>query len=150
MPELSDAQWEPIDAEIFADRMISAIKLYRMATGAGLKDAKDVVEARRESQLRVFPDRFGEQETEGAAPVEAPNIDWQTLDAEILAGRKISAIKLYREASGAGLKEAKDVIDAREKELCPPGEKFKAGAKTGCLSVLILVVGALIVYKALC
>ncbi|MCC6443552.1 MAG: ribosomal protein L7/L12 [Armatimonadetes bacterium] len=30
------------------------------------------------------------------------------------AGRKIEAIKLYRERTGAGLKEAKDAVDATE------------------------------------
>jgi hypothetical protein len=32
----------------------------------------------------------------------------------IRAGRKIEAIKLYREAHGVGLKEAKDAVDAYE------------------------------------
>ncbi|WP_442877600.1 ribosomal protein L7/L12 [Dactylosporangium sp. AC04546] len=31
---------------------------------------------------------------------------------ELQAGRKIQAIKLYREATGAGLKEAKDAVEA--------------------------------------
>ncbi|WP_432840731.1 ribosomal protein L7/L12 [Dactylosporangium sp. CA-092794] len=31
---------------------------------------------------------------------------------ELVSGRKIQAIKLYREATGAGLKEAKDAVDA--------------------------------------
>lgn len=34
--------------------------------------------------------------------------------AAIRAGRKIEAIKLYREAHGVGLKEAKDAVDAHE------------------------------------
>jgi hypothetical protein len=36
---------------------------------------------------------------------------------EILAGHKIAAIKLYRQASGEGLKEAKDFIESVEAEL---------------------------------
>ena len=45
----------PIDAKIFAGRMIPAIKLYRMATGAGLKDAKDVSRQGRKSYCVTFP-----------------------------------------------------------------------------------------------
>ena len=35
----------------------------------------------------------------------------------ILQGRKIDAIKAYRERTGAGLKDAKDVVEAMEREL---------------------------------
>ena len=35
----------------------------------------------------------------------------------LIAGRKIEAIKLYREATGKGLKEAKDFIDRLVEEL---------------------------------
>ena len=35
----------------------------------------------------------------------------------ILANRKIEAIKLYREYSGVGLKEAKDAVEELEKKL---------------------------------
>ena len=41
MPDLNDDQWQAIDPEILAQRMISAIKQYRAATGAELKDAKN-------------------------------------------------------------------------------------------------------------
>jgi hypothetical protein len=35
----------------------------------------------------------------------------------IIAGRKIEAIKLYREFSGQGLKEAKDAVEEMEKKV---------------------------------
>ena len=35
----------------------------------------------------------------------------EAIRAELLAGNKINAIKLYREQHGVGLKEAKDAID---------------------------------------
>jgi ribosomal protein L7/L12 len=65
----------------------------------------------------------------------------------IFTGQKIHAIKMYREASGLGLKEAKDFIDQMEKQLreeCP--ENFTHAAKTGC-SVL-LAAGALLAVTA--
>lgn len=34
-----------------------------------------------------------------------------------MSRNKIEAIKVYREATGTGLKEAKDVVDAIEREL---------------------------------
>ena len=57
----------------------------------------------------------------------------------LFAGRKIEAIKIYREFSGEGLKEAKDAMDTLEIELrqeCP--EKFHASAKGGCGAMIVL------------
>lgn len=46
--------------------------------------------------------------------------DTPDLVRELLAGgRKIEAIKMYREATGVGLKEAKDAVDAIE-QVMPP------------------------------
>jgi hypothetical protein len=47
-----------INEALFAGRLIEAIKIYRVATGSGLKEAKDFVEA-LESRLRSeMPERF--------------------------------------------------------------------------------------------
>jgi ribosomal protein L7/L12 len=44
--------------------------------------------------------------------------DWQSqVEAELRAGRKINAIKLYREATNLGLKEAKDAVEAMERSM---------------------------------
>ena len=56
----------------------------------------------------------------------------------LLAGQKIQAIKLYREATGEGLKEAKEFIESltatlREKH----PDKFPA-TKAGCTSMIVL------------
>jgi ribosomal protein L7/L12 len=73
--------------------------------------------------------------------------------AEVLAeGRKIEAIKLYREATGRGLAEAKAFVDALIPRLLEEDpEKFAAlaGKGEGCTasaSVLLLLVlaGALL------
>ena len=45
---------------------------------------------------------------------EAPLIDVQEL---IVQGRKINAIKLYREQTGAGLAASKDAVDAMEAQM---------------------------------
>ena len=49
-------------------------------------------------------------------PVPAVAYEAQ-LTALIQGGKKIQAIKLYREATGAGLKDAKDAVEAYERNL---------------------------------
>jgi hypothetical protein len=60
------------------------------------------------------------------------NIDEEIREA-IFAGQKIRAIKLYREVSGAGLKEAKDFVEALAAELYARSpEKFTTAPASGC------------------
>lgn len=42
---------------------------------------------------------------------------WQMVDAELAAGRLIGAIKIYRENTGAGLKDAKEAVERRRAEM---------------------------------
>ena len=64
---------------------------------------------------------------------------WYEIQQHLFAGRKIQAIKIYREASGLGLKEAKDAMEAYEARLRSESpESFTAPAKTGCFSVILL------------
>ena len=73
----------------------------------------------------------------------------QAINAEIFGGRKIEAIKLYREATGTGLKEAKDAVEGMEADLrqLEPNKFAKSAGKSGCLSVVAVV--ALLVSTAL-
>lgn len=61
------------------------------------------------------------------------------------SGRKIEAIKIYREATGQGLKEAKDFIDQlipRLKEQDPERyAKLSASSGAGCASMILVAVG---------
>jgi hypothetical protein len=52
--------------------------------------------------------------------------------------RKIEAIKVCRESTGLGLKEAKERVEAIEREMGLPGRSTPGSA--GCLGVAILVV----------
>lgn len=74
---------------------------------------------------RLLQSRRGITLDEAAAEIDRLRTDITPLDrgadpitpaiAEaIRSGRKIEAIKLYREAHGVGLKEAKDAVDAYE------------------------------------
>lgn len=79
---------------------IEAIKRVRELTGMGLKEAKDVVEALETG--RAVP---------SASPRSAPASDFSDVRALAVAGRKIEAIKRYRELTGVGLKEAKEYVE---------------------------------------
>lgn len=58
----------------------------------------------------------------------------------IFAGQKIAAIKHYREATGLGLKESKDFVEALETELrAAAPEQFTAPRGSGCAGVLALL-----------
>ncbi len=51
-------EMDRVNQALFAGRLIEAIKIYRSATGCGLKEAKDFVEA-LEARLRAeVPERF--------------------------------------------------------------------------------------------
>lgn len=54
---LTDQQRDDITQAIFAGRKIEAIKLYRDATGEGLKEAKEFIETLIESLREEYPDR---------------------------------------------------------------------------------------------
>ena len=83
---------------------IQAIKVVRQHTRMGLKEAKDVVEeVERTGRLRLphqQPPPFVAEDVLG----EARRLKH--------AGRAIDAIKLIRQHTGLGLKEAKDAYDA--------------------------------------
>ncbi len=113
---------DELRALMAAGRKIEAIKQYRAATGAGLAEAKDAVES-----LML-----------GTALPSRESAD-SSFEAEIISllqgGKKIAAIKLYREKTGVGLKEAKDFVEALAAD-----QRIAAPARSGCLSVILLVV----------
>lgn len=121
--ELMDADFEAEVRTLLADgRKIEAIKRYRDHTGAGLKEAKDAVEMlERDGELRV-PERR-----------EATNAEGEIVSL-LEQGRKIEAIKLYRERTGISLKEAKEAVE----EI---GRQRGIATKSGCLGVVLVGVG---------
>ena len=56
----------------------------------------------------------------------------------IAGGRKIEAIKRYREATGAGLKEAKEAVERITAELSQDHPEILKAQKSGCASVVVL------------
>jgi mannitol-1-phosphate/altronate dehydrogenase len=71
--------------------------------------------------------------------------DAAEIQSAIFAGRKIEAIKKYRELTGQGLKESKEFVEAVEKDLRQESpERFTApaggkgcGVATVCLLILM-------------
>ena len=106
---MSDDVTAQVRARLAAGDKIGAIKIYRAATGLSLAEAKDAVEQMHSAASPM--------------PVARPTIDAGTtaqVQALIAAGQVIEAIKLYRERTGLGLKEAKDAVDALARMTPPP------------------------------
>ena len=77
-------------------------------------------------------------------PPEPTQVQWMAIQADLFAGRKIQAIKIYREASGLGLKEAKDAMEAYEARLRQEHpDRFTAAPSKGCVSTILLFAGLL-------
>jgi ribosomal protein L7/L12 len=71
----------------------------------------------------------------------------------MFSGRKIEAIKLYREISGLGLKESKEAVEALEASLRKESpEKFSSASRgKGCLgasAVICLCTGAVVYWMS--
>ncbi len=116
---------------IAAGRKIEAIKLYRERFGVELKDAKAAVEAlERGAPPAPTPPTPG---TESAPEAIDPGFR-EELQALTAQGRKVEAVKLYRERTGAGLKEAKDAVDALDsgQSAGPAAGVTDAPMKSGC------------------
>jgi large subunit ribosomal protein L7/L12 len=99
---------------------IEAIKLYRGRTGVGLKEAKDAVEAIER----------GERPQDLA---DSDNSFHQILVSLLTQGRKIDAIRVFREVTGSGLKESKTVIESIAAK-----HGLSGSQRTGCLGVIVL------------
>ncbi len=102
-----------ITALAHAGKRIEAIKRFRESFAVSLKEAKTIVEV-----LEVG----GTVNVDNLPLVHSTHIKATVLDQQttnrirqlLSAGNKLDAIKVYRGATGVGLKEARDVIDAMD------------------------------------
>lgn len=62
----------------------------------------------------------------GAAPAAAESTDFQVTLTEAPADKKIGIIKVVREITGLGLKEAKDLVESTPKEIKASAPKAEA------------------------
>ena len=78
------------------------------------------------------------------SPDPAPDNSAEQIRAALHQGRKIEAIKIYREHSGSRLKEAKEAVEQLEADLrASEPEKFTArkpagGCSTAMLALILL------------
>jgi len=116
-----DGPLEEIRRALAAQAKQLAIKRYRDATGAGAAEAAEAVDRLRAGRVPAAPKAT-------SAPVTP---EARAIGAALSAGNKIEAIRLYRKATGAGLKDAKDAIDAivAEKHAGPLPRTTRAGAR---------------------
>jgi hypothetical protein len=84
--------------------IVEAIKLLRESTGLGLKEAKDLID----QHVR------GEPTSPATGP--SPGLLPPAVVAALRRGDKIEAIRLLRQATGVGLKEAKDTVESFQSE----------------------------------
>jgi ribosomal protein L7/L12 len=126
IPEMVDERFErDLIALLDQGQKIEAIKLYRECTGVGLKEAKDAVEAIQRGERP--------QDAE-----ESDNSFHQTLVSLLKQGRKIDAIKVFREVTGSGLKESKDAIES-----IAARHGLSGSQRTGCLGLIVLCLAIL-------
>src|SRR5689334_14494585 len=88
---------------VLAGRKIEAVKLVRERTGLGVKEALDAVEAIAAGR------RMPDVKRQRAASIGDARAEIMVLKSQ---GQAISAIKLIRQVTGLGLKEAKDLYEA--------------------------------------
>lgn len=137
---LTPEQSAAIRSALARGSKIEAVKLYREATASGLAEAKAAVE--RIAKDEVFdpadaarllvsprPDR--------PAPSGMTGGKLATIVAALRQGRKIEAIKLFREATGMGLAESKEAVEAMEsvvgsgENAFPPAPEDRGAARSG-------------------
>jgi ribosomal protein L7/L12 len=112
MPPAGPSLPPAVLAALDAGQLIEAIKRLRAATGLGLKEAKDLIDAHQRG------------EAVSVAARAAPTMDsFHVPDAvrqALAEGNKIEAIRLLRDHEGLGLKEAKERADAIEQSMAEP------------------------------
>jgi ribosomal protein L7/L12 len=145
---LNPAQLTQIQSHLAAGRKIEAIKLYRELTNVGLAEATEMVE-QIEAQGPPAPAAFGSSNPQPPHPAELSAEARQSVIEALRAGRKIEAIRLYRQSTGVDLKEAKDAVEAMEATLSPIDKPTPAprGCGPGVLLLLAVLAAGLLMWR---
>lgn len=126
-----ESNWSVTLTEL-GEQKISVIKIVREHTGLGLKDAKDLVEAPKPklikegllkadaealvAQLAAVGAKAEAQQAGARKPARGPRVVRADAVFEVrleeTGPNKISVIKVVRELTGLGLKEAKTVVES--------------------------------------
>lgn len=100
---------------------LSELTVLEMAQLKTLLEDKWGVKAAAATVMAAAPAAGG-----GAAAAAAESSDYQVTLTEAAADKKIGIIKVVREITGLGLKEAKDLVDGAPKELKATAPKAEA------------------------
>lgn len=100
---------------------LSELTVLEMAELKTLLEEKWGVKAAAPTVMAAAPAAGG-----GAAPAAAESTDFQVTLTDAPADKKIGIIKVVREITGLGLKEAKELVEAAPKELKPTAPKAEA------------------------
>lgn len=111
-------RYEEIADLIRQGRKLEAIKLLRETTGIGLKEAHDEIDR--------LTAALGSEEPPPPAHRSSTGLS-NEVAALAQQGKKIEAIKLHRERTGLGLKEARDQVEA-----------LGGGRKSGCAQAVFV------------
>ena len=122
---------EPLADDVFQQQLVrllnegqrvQAVAAYRRRTGVDLNQAVEVIDAlEQDHQFNVTSNNA--------------DLEWEII-ARLERGEKIGAIKLYREKTNSGLKEAKDAVEAIETRLGLSADPARGG---GCFGVVLAV-----------
>ena len=105
MPGLQPDHVQKIHKLLHDNQMIQAIQLYRQVTGVSLAEAKEAVE-------EMALDEAGKPPS-GKRDYDDPVME-SKIKSLLAKGKKVDAVKIYREEYGIGLKQAKDAVDRIE------------------------------------
>lgn len=105
MPDLTPDQVQKIHQLLHDKQVLLAIKLYREATGSSLAEAKRAVEEMAFVEVTKPPS--------GVRSFDNPVLE-SKIRSMLAKGKKIDAIKIYREEYGIGLNEAKIAVERIE------------------------------------
>ena len=108
MPDLTPDQMQKIRELVHERKMIDAIRKYRIMTGVGLAEAKEVIGVIFHNDPLGSPLPITPQTT-----TNNPVLDKNIRDS-FKKNDKAGAIKLYMETCGGGLRKAKDFVDLIE------------------------------------
>jgi large subunit ribosomal protein L7/L12 len=100
---------------------LSELTVLEMAELKSLLEEKWGVKAAAAAVVAAAPAGGG-----AAAPAAAESTDFQVTLSDSPADKKIGIIKVVREITGLGLKEAKDLVEAAPKELKATAPKAEA------------------------
>lgn len=102
MPGLTPDQVQKIHKLLHDRQLIQAIKVYHDATGVSLAEAREAVEEMARNELTKPPS--------GVRNYDDPVLEGK-IKSLLSKGKKIEAVKIYREEYGVSLKEAQDAVE---------------------------------------